>query len=185
MGYQERRNSRLTKIASTNLTMALTMISIETGLLAFIFTSYSNEILGKVGNLTPFILYEGGPIIWIPLHDIMILLITLSIFSFTFSFMYSHDALETHAKTIIRNGKILPEAATNIEKFYYRGLLGVKVGVSLLLGFVLSLLIQIFYTLFTFFFCPVLLVLLYVLMYAYFLILLWLRPINRRRGQKR
>jgi hypothetical protein len=190
MDHQERRISRIAKLASTNLTMALTMISIEAGLLVFVFTFYPREILKNGESMIPFPLFEGGPTLWISvriitiLHDIMIsltiLLIVFSIFAFTFSFLYSHDALEMHAKATLRSGQIMQEDVRDVEKFYQRGLLGLKLGVSLLLGFILAVLLVVVYTFFTFFLLPTVLVLFYLFMYMCFLILLWLRPISRR-----
>jgi len=171
------------------------MISVEAGLLAFIFTFYPKEIIQKGEGIIPFALYGGGPTIWIHSYVIMIshsimifliiLLMILSIFSFTFSFLYSHDTLETHAKARLRDGQTVPEDVEAIEKFHYRGLLGLKLGVSLLLGFILAILVEIVYTFFTFLLFPLILVALYVSMYACFLILIWLKPIDRRRRVKR
>lgn len=191
--HQERRISRIAELASTNLIVALTMISIEAGLLAFTFSSLvPREIIQKGEDIVPFALYEGGPIIWINsnvvmiLHNIliflMILIMTLSIFSFTFSFLYSHDTIEMHAKARLRGGQTVREDAEAIEKFYRKGLLGLKLGVSLLLGFILAVLFEIVATFFVFYSFPLILVTLYAVLYVCFLILIWLKSVGRRRG---
>lgn len=188
MDYLERRISRMMKLASTNLTIALTMISIEAGLLAFVFTFYPKGALDNTTDLISFILYEGGPVIWISaqiikiLRDIlvsaMILLIIFSIFSFTFCFLYSHDALEVYATAPTREGIIMPEDTKHLKQFYRRGLFGLKLGVSLLLGFVLSILIGVVYTLFSSLLLPTILVVLFAALYICFLILLWMKTVT-------
>jgi hypothetical protein len=181
MSYQQRRISRITNLASTNLSMAITMIGIEAGLLAFVFTFFPKEILEKGGNLTPIYGFEGCPIAYIPLNDLMLSFLIFSIFAFGFSFIYSHDALDVHAKAREIKGEIPENVIRSIETFANRGILGFKVGVTLLLTFILAVLYQIVYIWSTFFFAPLVVLLSYVIMYAGFLIFFWLRTIQLKR----
>lgn len=194
MENQESRISRMMDLASTNLTVALTMISIEAGLLAFVVNLHTKEVLNYGENVTSFPLYQGGPTVGISssaitiLHNtmisLMILSIILSIFALTFCFLHSHDALEMYAIVATRKGQVLPEDTENARKSYRHGLFGLKLGVSLLLGFVLTVLLELVYSLFTSLLLPTILILLYAIMFVYFLILLWLKPVTLRRVKK-
>jgi hypothetical protein len=163
------------------------MISIEAGLLTFILTFYSEKMLQKGGNSITFSILEFSPpflnkhLIRVPLFEIMILLIVLSLFFFTFSFWFSHFALDIHATAhaAAENEKDEEACAKYIESYARQGVICFKLGIGLLLAFVLAVLCQIIIVWFESVYWSIFLLLIYVGLYLVFVVfMLRKRPIR-------